>query len=301
MISSRTTKETKLDHPQLRKVLLLGTDISRSISPLIQNVAFDKLGINARYELKELGRGELEEFISSISKSKDLLGFNVTSPFKEEIIRFLSSLDARSRSIGAVNTVSIGTTEGMRGFNTDYDGVVATLEKLGAIAASRTRNKAVVFGAGGASRACLFTLLEKGYASIRILNRTIKRAELISNQFKMKFPNSEIDALPFTRESVTRSLENCALVINAISNSNSKHFPVELDFSLIDKDTKFFDLGYKEDSLFLAGARRQGFQVMNGLLMLVVQAARSFEIWTGMKAPVELMMSTAKSALDKRY
>jgi shikimate dehydrogenase len=292
----------KKSHPnssETKRVFLLGTDISRSISPLVQNVAFAELGINARYELKELNRNGLKEFLSSVSKSRTLLGFNVTFPFKEEIIKFLSALDSRAKSIGAVNTVSVhNKTHEMRGFNTDYDGVVATLEKLDAIRGHKGE-RVVVFGAGGASRACILALLEVGYTRITILNRTVIRAEIISKEFKLNFPDAELNALPLTKELVSSSLENCYLAVNTISNS-SKYFPVELDISRASKDTKFFDLGYRGKSFFLESARSKGFRVQDGLLMLVVQAAKSFEIWTGRKAPIKLMMETAKSTLERR-
>ena len=114
-----------------KRVFLLGRDISRSISPYVQNAAFRKLGINAKYELKELNRKGLGEFISHLSEFQYILGFNVTSPFKEEAIKYISSNDFRSKSIGAVNTVKITKTKGMQGFNTDYDGIIASLKRLG--------------------------------------------------------------------------------------------------------------------------------------------------------------------------
>ncbi len=282
-----------------KRAFLLGTNISKSISPFIQNAAFHKLGINARYELKELSRKKLGDFVSSISKSRDTLGFNVTSPFKEDVINFLSSIDSLSKSIGAVNTVGISKTRGMRGFNTDYDGIIASLRKLGALESSRRKKKAVVIGAGGVSRACVFALLDSDYPNVTILNRTVQKAELISSQFEIQFPKSKIEVSPLTKESLSKSFENSGVIINAISNSNSKYFPVDLDFSIADRDTRIFDLGYKEDSLFLTLARKNGFYVMNGVLMLVVQAAKSFEIWTGKKAPLTTMMTAAKKALKK--
>jgi shikimate dehydrogenase len=297
ILSSRSTEN--LSRAQPKRAFLLGTDISKSISPFIQNAAFDKLRINARYDLGVLSPEKLGYFVSSISKAQNILGFNVTSPFKEEIIKYLQSLDLRSKSIGAVNTVKVSKTQGMRGFNTDYDGVIATLRKLGCLTSPRKKKGAVVIGAGGASRACVFALLDSGYTHLTILNRTVQKAEIISKQFAFQFPNSNMGVVPLTKGSFTKSLENGGIIINAISNSNSKYFPVELDFSLADKGTKFFDLGYKQDSLFLTTARKKGFQVMNGLLMLVVQAAKSFEIWTGKKAPFRTMMLAAKKALKK--
>ncbi len=290
--------ERNSSRAQRKRAFLLGTNISKSISPFIQNAAFDKLGVNANYELQDLTRRQLKYFVANLAKYPNTLGFNVTTPFKEEIINLLSSLDSRSKSIGAVNTVRISKIGEMRGFNTDYDGVIATLNKFG-LKSSRRKKGATVFGAGGAARACILALLDRGYTNLTILNRTVQKAVIISKQFAFQFPNTEIVVAPLTKQSFLKSLENCGIVINAISNSNPNYFPVELDFSLVDKSTKFFDLGYKQDSLFLKTARHNRFEVMNGLLMLVVQAAKSFEIWTGKEAPVRTMMLAAKNALKQ--
>jgi shikimate dehydrogenase len=296
MTSSSIAQANESRSSSQKKVFLLGKNISESISPLLQNAAFEKLGIKARYELHELNHESLEQFVSSAAKSNEILGFNVTSPFKEEITRLLSNLDTRSKAIGAVNTVKVSKRRLMQGFNTDYDGVIATLKKLGAMPTIK-KKRAVVIGAGGASRACIFALLEVGYNQISILNRTLEKAESISKHFGSRFPHSKIDALPLTKGNLSKSLENSRVVINAISSSDSKVFPVELDFSYADQDTRFFDLGYKGESMFFANAKKNRFKAVNGSIMILTAAERSFEIWTGRKAPVKTMELEAKKAL----
>lgn len=283
---------------KLKRAFLLGRGISNSLSPVIQNAAFREVGINAIYNLEDLKRRSLGSFMSTL-KSNDTLGFNVTSPFKEEIMKYLSSIDSRSETIGAVNTVKIRERQdGMRGFNTDYDGILATLEKLGALRKSATQKSALILGAGGAARACICALLINGYSNLTILNRTAARALNLSEKFGRLSPKTDIKTATLTTANFKRTLENCGLIINTISRSNSKYFPVNLDFSQASEDTKVFDLGYKEESLFLKMAKRNSLKTADGLLMLVTQAAKSFEIWTERKAPIRLMIHTARNALQ---
>jgi shikimate dehydrogenase len=283
----------------LKKAFLLGRGISKSLSPCIQNAAFRKLGINATYELEDLKRRSLAGLILSLTES-DTIGFNVTSPFKEEIMKYLSEIDSRSKNIGAVNTVKISNNQKgvMVGYNTDYDGILASLRKLGCYRRSSTQKNGVILGAGGASRASIYVLLNNGHSNLTILNRTVSKAQFLSKKFESLFPKSDIEAAPLTERNFAKSIENCGLIINTISKSSSKFYPLKkLDFSRIACDTAVFDLGYKEESLFLKTARKNGLKTIDGLLMLVTQAAKSFEIWTGRKAPFDLMMATAKSAL----
>ncbi len=284
----------------MKKAFLLGRGISNSLSPAIQNAAFRKLRINAAYELEDLNRRSFASFFSSLSIS-DTIGFNVTSPFKEEIMSYLTAIDPRSKSIGAVNTVKIIDNQigGMMGFNTDYDGIFAALRRLGCLRESAKQKSAVVLGAGGASRASIYVLLNNGYSNLTILNRTVSKARVLSKRFESLFPKSEIEIAPLTEAKFAKSIENCGLIINTISKSNSRYFPLKkLDLSRIASKTAVFDLGYKEESTFLKTARRSGLKTIDGLLMLVTQAAKSFEIWTGRKAPFDLMMATAKSVLQ---
>lgn len=283
-----------------KEAFLLGVNISRSISPACQNVAFRKSKINATYDLRELDPSGLPKFVRSLSSiSKDVLGFNVTAPFKEEIIDFLSSLDPRSKAIGAVNTVKVSKSGKLIGFNTDFDGIVASLNRLHVLNKSKKNRKAVamVIGAGGAARACVYTLLENGFSRIIILNRTFERARQISSQFSKSFPKSKIEVYPLTEANLHSFVNECGLIINAISSSNEHYFPTKIDFAGAERDTKVFDLGYKGESLFLKSARKNHLKSIDGKLMLVVQASKSFEIWTGRKFPLKALMAAATKAL----
>jgi shikimate dehydrogenase len=273
----------------------LGRNISNSLSPAIQNAAFAKLGIDSKYYLCDLKKVTLDQFVSGLDLS-NVLGFNVTAPFKEQILKHLSSIDSRSKVIGAINTVLVSDTNQMQGFNTDYDGILTSLRKL-ALKKSSTKNKnmVILLGAGGAARACIPALINIGQSKIRILNRTTEKAKAVANHFAALFPESEIEAAALSSTNFKHSLQECVLVINTIPSLDPKYFP---DLSQADRYAKVFDLNYKQDSLFLESAKNQGMQTMDGLLMFVEQAANSFKIWTKREAPRVTMMHVAQQALQ---
>ncbi|MHB1908035.1 MAG: shikimate dehydrogenase family protein [Nitrososphaerales archaeon] len=272
---------------ETKRVFLLGRGIENSLSPRIQNAAFRTLSISTKYELKELGRAKLAKFVLDIPT--DVLGFNVTAPFKEEIMQFLDSVDSRAKSIGAVNTVKIDRAGKMHGFNTDYDGVIASLQKLTGLNGKKSVENVVLLGSGGAARACVFALLKSGFRQIKILNRTLEKAQNLSKQFIVSFSDAKIEALKLTRNELTDSFQNCSLLINAISD-----FSLDIDFQ--GKSLKFFDLHYMRENHLIKQAEKNDIPCIDGLFMLVIQAAKSFEIWTGKKAPVQVMMRAAKQS-----
>jgi shikimate dehydrogenase len=257
----------------------------------MQNKAFEKTGFDARYELLQISKDQFASTMKEIQKNHDVLGFNITAPYKETILPYVSKLDSRSESIGAVNTVRISRTRKMNGYDTDVAGISASLSKLGA----RGKGKCVVLGAGGAARACIYTVLKSGFDPIIILNRSKKRAQKVRDHFKARFPKSRIQVRPLTARDFAKEIGNTDLLINAVTNP----FPIEVDFSGARRDLKFLDLGYKEPSNILVKARKARIRSMDGLFMLVEQGAKSFEIWTGLKAPRKPMLLAAKRQLSR--
>jgi shikimate dehydrogenase len=274
----------------VKRVLLLGSNISRSISPAIQNKAFEKTGFNARYELLQIPEAGFTSTMKEIQTSNDILGFNITAPYKETIMPYLSRLDVQSKAIGAVNTVKISSDGKMSGFNTDVNGISSSLLKLRAL---RPGGKCVVLGAGGAARACVYSVLKSGYETVTILNRSTDRADKVQAHFKRKFPKARILVRSLVGRDFAEEIRNTDLLINAVTNP----FPIEVDFSEAPRTLKLLDLGYKEPSSILIKARKAKFRCIDGLLMLVEQGAKSFEIWTGLEAPRDSMLRAAKLAL----
>jgi shikimate dehydrogenase len=273
------------------RYLLLGADIKKSISPVIQNAAFHKVGIPGVYELYQIRKTKFALEMKKIMGLSDVGGFNITTPFKEMIIPYLEKLDSQSKAVGAVNTVKITPSKRMVGYNTDVDGILASLEKLGA----KKGKKCLILGAGGAARACVYTVLKTGYDSVTILNRTIERAQKLCVEFQLIFPKAKIESASLTSANFETNVQDSDLLINAVTNP----FPFKPNFSFAPKNMKLLDLGYKKPSVLLISARKVSIRSIDGLLMLVVQGAQSFEIWTGRKAPIKEMFSAAKKQLSK--
>jgi len=257
----------------------------------MQNRALEKTGYGGRYNLFQISKDKFDSAMEQIQKMDDIEGFNITAPYKEMILPYLTRLDAQSKVIGAVNTVKISRDGKMIGFNTDSDGIAYSLSKLGALKESRC----VILGAGGAARACAYAVLKHGFDSLVIMNRTRDRAEKLRSDFKNLFPRAEIRIAPLSSEQFAKEVRNCDLLINAVTNP----FPIEVDFSHAPKNLKFFDLGYKKPSSILRNALKSKIKSIDGLLMLAEQGARSFEIWTGMKAPRKSMLLAGKRQLAK--
>ncbi len=277
-----------------RKVLLLGSGISKSISPSINNKAYQELGLDIEYSLCEIPETTLGSKLEELFNDEKLLGFNVTIPFKEKVLDYLDWVDPVARVVGAVNLVIISPNRKQKlGYNTDVDGIVASLSKLGLVGPAG--QSAVILGAGGAARACVFALVSNGFQRIKILNRTEGRAKELVSDFSKGFPDIEILFAPLTTGELSGALKEADLLVNTIPIS--VRIPVEVDFRSSRK-TKCLDLNYRKSSLVLRAAKRDGITSIDGSLMLVEQAARSFEILTGISAPRKTMMLAAKRQVN---
>lgn len=276
------------------RVFLVGHGISKSISPAMHNAAFKKMGLKAHYSLFDVSDNEFDSEITKILRATDILGFNVTVPYKERILQYVSKLDKQARSVGAINTVKVSNGK-ILGFNTDVDGLRVALSNLGV---SRNAKKCVILGAGGAARACAYTVLKSGFDSLTILNRSADRANKMVIHFKELFSKASIEGLPIKENQFVTAVADCDLLINAITSSRT--LLMNVDFENAPRNMRFFDLGYRAISPILRGAISSGIKSSDGLSMLVEQAAKSFEIWTGVTAPREVMAVAARKELSRR-
>jgi shikimate dehydrogenase len=213
-------------------------------------------------------------------------GFNVTIPYKEPVAKSVDELDADAESLGAVNTVLLkdGWT---KGHNTDVHGFRATLRSLNLRVGGRDT---LVVGAGGAAKAVVHVLLQEG-ARVHVTNRSPARADTLADTF-----NEPVDVIP------TASLPQSGpwdLLVNA-TPVGTKGFAGGLPVpeSVIAKASFVYDLGYNPAvTPLLQAANRLNRPGTSGLDMLLHQAAKSFELWTGRPAPFDAMRRAAKEAL----
>lgn len=269
---------------------IFGHPLSHSLSPAMQEKAFSKIGKKAYYITLELDLAGCREAFRGLRTSL-LSGFNVTVPYKQEVLRWLDRLTPEARSAGAVNTVYRRAGKWI-GTNTDIYGFLRALEKDARF--SVPGKKAVVLGAGGAARAVVYGLLAERASSVVVLNRNAGRAENLVSEFAGRQGRVKLSAGPLTKEAFSSAAADADLVVNATSGGLRRSDPPVVPGSWIPAAGKkrrlFFDLIYRPaETRFLREAKRKGHRTMNGVGMLVYQGARAFELWTGKRAPEALM------------
>lgn len=280
---------------------IFGYPLGHTLSPAMQEAAFVHQGIKAYYLALELDLSDFRQTMRWLSRLQ-LKGFNVTVPYKEEVLPYLDDLTPEARAIQAVNTVFI---QGRRwvGANTDVYGFLRSLKEEGKF--SPRRRKALIFGAGGSARAAIYGLAKEGIQRIQIANRSRWRAKKIIRDMSTLFPRTEFKMIPLQKEYLSKSLNEVDLVINATSVGLSAQDPVLVKPSWVPKaDSRkrllFFDLVYRPSRTpFLKIAESRGHRVLNGRGMLLFQGARAWEYWTGKKAPVHVMRRTLEKALKE--
>lgn len=270
---------------------IFGFPLAHTLSPVMQEAAFRDLHLKAFYLPFEIDRREFRDLMRS-SKNLLLDGFNVTVPYKEDILGFLDELSAPAKAIGAVNTV-VRKGNKWAGFNTDELGFITSLEKEGKF---RSRGKEVlILGAGGSARAVAYGLAGCGVKKIVLANRTIAKAREIAAEYQKLFPRVEFYAASLQGGNITNP--GIDLVVNATSVGLRPSDPTLVSPKMFHKKTLFVDLIYNpRQTEFLRLAKKTGHRTLNGLGMLVYQGAEAFRLWTGRKAPIKVM----KEALTKQ-
>jgi len=258
-----------------------GDPIEHSLSPVIMNTALRRENVNGVY--LPLHAKTLKDLMRCV-REIPLHGLSVTMPYKQSILAHLDNTDAHTTKIGACNTVVRGQDGKLYGFNTDAAGVVRPLEQRLSI----ENAKVLVLGAGGAARAAVFGLKERG-AEIWILNRTAVKAQKLARQAKARtIKRADLRKIAFD------------VIINATSvgMGNTRDCPLkdeEIQARVV------FDMVYDPvETHLLQVARAKGIAVIPGVEMFVQQAARQFEIWTGKPAPAGDMLRAVTIALQDR-
>jgi 3-dehydroquinate dehydratase/shikimate dehydrogenase len=259
-----------------------GNPITHSLSPLMLNTAFHRETVNAVYLALHTTR--LNDLLTLV-RELPLSGLSVTMPLKQEVMDHLENTDPISAKIGACNTIVRAQDGKLYGFNTDVGGIVRPLEKRLSLKGA----KVLVLGAGGAARAAVFGLVDKG-AEVMILNRTPQTAQKLARQAKAK---------TIRRELVAKTNFDVILNATAVGMHGVKQQQIleakELNARLV------FDLVYNPvETPLLRMARQKGIPVVTGVEMFVQQGARQFEIWTGKPAPEEEMLRVVVHALKQR-
>jgi shikimate dehydrogenase len=258
------------------KAFVLGHPITHSRSPLIHNYWIKAHGLVGSYEAIDVAPGTLNEFLKRV-RSGEFAGGNITVPLKEEAFAAVDQLSGAAKSIGAVNTVYMANGR-LCGDNTDAYGFSANLDAK----ATEWRNcrAALIVGAGGAARAVIKSLIDAGFADIKILNRTLSRADDLAHSF-----GSRVTAAPL--EQFRQHATFADLIVNTSSLGMAGKDDVAFDFSQAKPTALVTDIVYVPlETGFLKSARLAGLKTVDGLGMLLHQAVPGFERWFGVRPEV---------------
>jgi shikimate dehydrogenase len=279
-----------------RVVGLIGYPLKHSISPRFQQAGFDFLHMPVTYEAWETPPDGVAAAVERVRRP-DCLGMNVTVPHKQAVMPLLDAVDERATRIGAVNTV-VNAGGRLAGHNTDADGLVRALDDIGFILPG---TRVALVGAGGVARAAAFACAWAGVADLLILARRADQAEGLAADVEPDLPGlvrgAELDA-------TDGALRERDLIVNCTSvgmlhSSGEAQSP--LAAAALGPDTLVYDLVYNPSvTPLLALARDAGARTLGGLPMLVYQGAAAFELWTGQRPPIGLMMGRAEEALKPR-
>ena len=264
---------------------LIGNPVEHTMSPAIHNTLAQTMGENLTYVPFHVPDGCLEEAVKG-AWALNLLGCNVTVPYKSRVIPFLKEIDPLAKQIGAVNTL-VRTESGFKGYNTDMPGLYrAMCEDSVKIEGERV----LILGAGGVARAVAMLLLQKGAGQILILNRTLEKAEKIAEEVNGLAHGQTVRALPLDDFSLLAEGEKYF----AIQATSVGMFP-NVEDVLIDDPAFYgkihtgYDLIFNPaKTRFMSLVEENGGRAYNGLKMLLYQGIIAYELWTGTKVDSEL-------------
>lgn len=260
---------------------IIGDPIHHSLSPAMQNAAFAAKGLNSTYIAFRVPQNELKESIESL-RSINIAGFNVTTPHKTNVMKYLDELEPMAKKASAVNTVN--NIEGLfRGYNTDVYGFIEPLHKRHV---DFRGMHVLLIGSGGAARAVVVALAEENaIAKLIIANRDVQRANELATLVDRLGMKCEV--VPF--EKATDFSSACDLIVNA-TKLGMNNEPSVIDHLHIQKGSIVYDIVYSPMVTdLIENAKYAQASVVYGYEMLIEQGAKAFEIWTGLSAPRDAM------------
>ncbi len=280
---------------------LLGWPLGHSVSPAMHDAAFRALGLDGRYDALPTPPEALAAAVAGLAAA-GYRGVNVTIPHKQAVMPLLDELSAAAQAIGAVNTIVVGNqgltvlgrtvSPALTGDNTDWLGFLHPLDARGFDLAGKS---ALLLGAGGSARAVVYALLQRGLAHLTIWARTPTRATDLATHAQSLSPSLTIPQFPNSPLTISPDLIVNTTPLGMWPHVDASPWPADLPFPA---GALVYDLVYRpQRTLFLQQAAAAGCAVQGGLEMLAAQGAAAFELWTGQKPPLEVMLAAALAAL----
>lgn len=258
------------------RAFVIGHPIAHSRSPLIHGHWLSQLAIPGSYERIDVTPADLAGFVRGFP-SEGFAGGNVTVPHKEAVVGLVDELTPAARRLGAVNTLGIARDGHILGHNTDGEGFVTSLDKE--VGTEWSGGPAVVIGAGGAARAIVGALLDRGVPRVTIMNRTLRKAEAIRA--------FDPDRIAATDRLDSHGFAGASLLVNATVQGMAGQPPLAIDLAPCGPETVVADIVYvPAETALLRSARGRGLRSVGGLGMLLHQAVPGFETWFGTRPGV---------------
>ena len=262
---------------------LIGYPVEHTLSPVIHNTLAGLMGHNLVYVPFPVEKGRVQDAVKG-ADALQLLGLNVTVPYKSEVIGCLQGIDTLARNIGAVNTL-VRTEGGYKGYNTDMEGLYRAMVGEGIEIAGE---QIIILGAGGAARAVAHLCAVKGADKVYMLNRTLNRAEVVAQEVNSVAGRDVI--CPMSLEEYGRIPDGKYLAVQGTSVGLSPHDEevIIADQAFYEKVHTGFDLIYSPwETRFMQLVRKSGGQAYNGLKMLLYQGVIAYELWNDVHVPEE--------------
>ncbi len=273
---------------------VFGDPVDGNPTGVTMEAAFEEKGLNYRYLTLKVLPDDLEDAMRSLHVLH-MKGINLTMPHKIKVIPLLDELSEAAGIIGAVNTVALREDGTLFGENTDGKGFVQALRNRGI---SLEGKKVTLLGAGGAAKAIAVECALAGAVSIRVVNRTLERAEELADTLKK---HTKAEASCEKWESCHRIPEDTDILINGTSiglHPDGDQKP-DIDYKGITPHMAAADVVFNPvDTLFLKEAEKQGATAVNGLGMLACQAALNFKLWTGVEPSLKVMEDTLRKEFE---
>ncbi|MCF7854336.1 MAG: shikimate dehydrogenase [Candidatus Pacebacteria bacterium] len=277
------------------KYAVIGWPVKHSVSPAMQQAAFDAAGLQASYERLAVAPDVLGTAVARL-REEGYAGWNVTVPHKQAILQYVDELDPGARRAASANTV-LNRDGRLCGYSTDGYGLATAI--LEHFSVDIEGGRFFFCGCGGAARAATIYFAVQGARTVAIANRTVAKAEEVAAIIQRTAPECETLILGLhEKERIGKVLTRCQALIQATSLGLAEGDPLPLPPDIIPPDIAVMDMIYRETP-FLRETASRGCRTADGRGMLLHQGARSFTIWTGLPAPIEAMRRALEEALQQ--
>lgn len=254
---------------------LVGNPVEHTKSPAIHNRLAEMLGINLAYVPFQVEKGRIAEALQG-AYALNVLGLNITVPYKSEVLPYLTDIDPMAKRIGAVNTL-VRKNGGYKGYNTDMPGLYRAMINDGVHIEDES---VIVLGAGGVARAVAVLLAEKGAGEVWILNRTVERAAEIAEEVNGYAGRKLATALPLSAACDLPRKKYLAIQATSVGLHPHDDEAVIWEEDFYSRIHTGYDLIFNPtETMFMRLVKTQGGQAYNGLKMLLYQGIIAFELW----------------------